>query len=150
MKVTFGVTPGSLEDTISSIAGVMINVNNGVKWATEVACASIYEASIEQVPKDTYTLAESAFWKVERRTELSSKSYRYRGIVGYGGNGDPINPKNGKHASQYAAEVHEDLSVPHRNGKAKFLEDPLREFAEGGELYKLYLSAVKRGLNRRR
>lgn len=147
MKVTFDVTPGSLSSTMSNIVGIMTNVHHGTKWATEEACKLIYEESIFQVPMDTRTLASSGFWYVERREGLAS--YRYRGVVGYGGNGDPINPKNGKRASEYAREVHEDLSVYHKNGKAKFLEDPLRDFAEGGELYQLYLVAIRQNLHRR-
>jgi hypothetical protein len=43
-----------------------------------------------------------------------------------------INAKNGKPASAYASIVHEDLDMPHpRGGKAKFLEDPIRNWAAG-------------------
>lgn len=43
-----------------------------------------------------------------------------------------VNPKNGLLASTYAARVHEDLDMPHPNGgKAKFLEDPIRNWASG-------------------
>lgn len=43
-----------------------------------------------------------------------------------------VNSKNGLQASTYAGRVHEDLDMPHPNGgKAKFLEDPVREWASG-------------------
>lgn len=43
-----------------------------------------------------------------------------------------VNPKTGLPASTYAARVHEDLDMPHpRGGKAKFLEDPIRNWAAG-------------------
>lgn len=43
-----------------------------------------------------------------------------------------VNPKNGLQASTYAGRVHEDLDMPHPNGgKAKFLEDPVRNWASG-------------------
>lgn len=43
-----------------------------------------------------------------------------------------INPKNKLPASTYAGRVHEDLDMPHPNGgKAKFLEDPVRNWASG-------------------
>ena len=43
-----------------------------------------------------------------------------------------INPKSGLPSSAYASIVHEDLGMPHPNGgKAKFLEDPIREWAAG-------------------
>lgn len=44
---------------------------------------------------------------------------------------NPINPKTGLPVSAYAGVVHEDLSMPHpRGGKAKFLEDPVREYGQ--------------------
>lgn len=43
-----------------------------------------------------------------------------------------VNPKTGLQASTYAGRVHEDLDMPHPNGgKAKFLEDPIRNWAAG-------------------
>lgn len=43
-----------------------------------------------------------------------------------------VNPKNMMQASTYAGRVHEDLDMPHPNGgKAKFLEDPVRNWASG-------------------
>lgn len=146
MKVTCNVDFNSIEVVNGNLNGVLTNVGKGTKWATEAACKLIYDASIAQVPEDTGTLKSSAFWKVERRTELAASSWRYRGIVGYGGNGDPVNPKSGLKASDYMVAVHEDLSAFHAKGKAKFLEDPLREFSENGTIFKLFLAEVKRRL----
>lgn len=146
MKVTCNVDFNSIEVVNGNLNGVLTNVGKGTKWATEAACKLIYEATIAQVPEDTGTLKSSAFWKVERRTELAASSWRYRGIVGYGGNGDPVNPKSGLKASDYMVAVHEDLSAFHAKGKAKFLEDPLREFSENGTIFKLFLAEVKRRL----
>lgn len=43
-----------------------------------------------------------------------------------------INPKSSLPASAYAGTVHEDLDMAHPNGgKAKFLEDPVRNWASG-------------------
>lgn len=106
------------------------NVGRGTKKATIEACEEILKASLEQVPKDTYTLAMSAFYTVARQSGTSDRTYQYEGHVGYGGNGDPTNPKTGRRASDYMVEVHEDLSVFHPVGKAKFLEDPVREYGE--------------------
>lgn len=103
------------------------NVGNGSKKATIVACEEILGNSMAEVPKQTYTLLMSAFYEVTRRSDVSG--YRYEGVVGYGGNGDPVNPRTGRRASSYMVEVHEDLSVVHPTGKAKFLEDPVREYA---------------------
>lgn len=103
------------------------NVGNGSKKATIAACEEILGNSMAEVPKQTYTLLMSAFYEVTRRSDVSG--YKYEGVVGYGGNGDPVNPRTGRRASSYMVEVHEDLSVVHPTGKAKFLEDPVREYA---------------------
>lgn len=85
----------------------------------------LYGATLLEVPKDTNTLASSAYKEVEKGI-FSSK-----GLVGYGGNGDPINPKTGSQASSYMTIVHEDLSANHPNGgKAKYLEDPARRIQD--------------------
>ena len=106
------------------------NLGRGTKKATIAACEEILMASLEQVPKQTLTLANSAFYEVKRRTDTAGSVYAYEATLGYGGNGDPINPITGQHASAYMVKVHEDLSVYHPVGKAKFLEDPLRDYAE--------------------
>ena len=105
------------------------NVSNGTKKATVAACEEILGNSMAQVPKDTYTLLMSAFYEVSRRDDTAASTYSYEAIVGYGGNGDPVNPNTGRRASSYMVKVHEDLSVQHPTGKAKFLEDPVREYA---------------------
>ena len=99
-------------------------VGRGSRKATVQACRDISDMSLEQVPRDTNTLALSQFWEVTGDWRTG-----WTGLIGYGGNGNPINPKTGKPASSYMAAVHEDLSVSHPIGKAKFLEDPLREYA---------------------
>ena len=102
------------------------NVFRGTKKATEVACQEILSNSMAEVPKDTHTLLMSAFYEVSRRR---IKVWAYEAILGYGGNGDPINPRTGQPASTYMVDVHEDLTAIHPVGKAKFLEDPVREYA---------------------
>lgn len=105
------------------------NVGRGTKKATEAACQEIIRNSMEQVPKLTKTLLASAFYEVSRRTDTAASTWSYEAILGYGGNGDPINPSTGRPASSYMVAVHEDLDAIHLNGKAKFLEDPVREYA---------------------
>ena len=102
------------------------NVFRGTKKATEAACQEILDNSMAEVPKDTHTLLMSAFYEVSRRR---IKVWAYEAILGYGGNGDPINPRTGQPASTYMVGVHEDLTAIHPVGKAKFLEDPVREYA---------------------
>lgn len=102
------------------------NVFRGTKKATEAACQEILSNSMAEVPKDTHTLLMSAFYEVSRRRILV---WAYEAVLGYGGNGDPINPRTGQPASTYMVDVHEDLTARHPVGKAKFLEDPVREYA---------------------
>ena len=66
------------------------------------------------------------------RSESAKRRGKRTPASGYAGHGvaNAVNPKSGKEVSTYAAIVHEDLSMPHpRGGKAKFLEDPVRDFA---------------------
>ena len=93
--------------------------------ALVAACEEIITESMLQVPHDTGTLEMSAFWEVTGHYKTG-----WNATLGYGGNGDPINPKTGKRASSYMLAVHENLSAHHPIGKAKFLEDPVREYAE--------------------
>lgn len=99
-------------------------LGNGSRKALVAACDEILGNSMAQVPQDTSTLLMSAFWEVEGHYKTG-----WEAIIGYGGNGDPINPKTGKPASSYMVAVHEDMSVHHPIGKAKYLEDPVREYA---------------------
>ena len=106
------------------------NVDRGTKRLTTEACQTILADSLEQVPKRTSTLAASGYYEVKRRGDTARTTWAYEGIVGYGGNGNPINPETGMRASNYMVKVHEDLSVVHPNGKAKFLEDAVRAYGE--------------------
>lgn len=128
MKEMTIVLPKSETDKFEARCGVAIRMlGSGTKKATEAIAKAILEESLRQVPKHTLTLWESGFYEVKRRTNIAS--YRYEAVVGYGGNGDPINPETGEPASAYMVAVHEDLGAYHENGKAKFLEDPVNEFA---------------------
>ena len=106
------------------------NIDRGTKKATIAAAEEIMDESKRQVPKLTKTLLSSAFYEVTRRTDTAATTWAYEALLGYGGNGDPINPVTGKPASYYMVAVHEDLDAFHPIGKAKFLEDPVREYAD--------------------
>lgn len=125
----FSVNNKELKQFDAKCEAAIRNVFRGTKKATEAACQEILGNSMAEVPKDTYTLLMSAFYEVTRRSDTAASTWAYEGVLGYGGNGDPINPKTGRPASAYMVDVHEDLSARHRNGKAKFLEDPVREYA---------------------
>jgi hypothetical protein len=131
MKGTFNFDfdQKSLNNFEARCEAAIRNLGGGAKKATIAACEEILGNSMAEVPKDTYTLLMSAFYEVSRRTDTAASTWAYEAIIGYGGNGDPVNPKTGRRASSYMVKVHEDLSVYHHNGKAKFLEDPVREYA---------------------
>lgn len=84
----------------------------------------VMELSQTEVPKDTNTLADSGYVG-----EVLAGRYSVSIGIGYGGPNDQTNPKTGQLASQYAGMVHEMIGVPHHNGKAKFLEDPVNQLA---------------------
>ena len=106
------------------------NVARGTKKATDEAVRAIMRESLNQVPRMTWALMASAYYEVRRRSDTANTTWAYEGIMGYGGNGDPINPKTGRPVSSYMVAVHEDLKAHHPIGKAKFLEDPVREYGE--------------------
>lgn len=99
-------------------------LGNGSRKALQVALEEIAENSLAQVPQDTSTLASSLFYEITGHYKTG-----WDGIIGYAGPYDPVNPKTGKPASSYVIAVHEDLSKHHPIGKAKFLEDPVRDYA---------------------
>lgn len=133
MRIDFYLSPAVRDQFASSCEAVIRNVDRATKAGTEQACREILEESLKQVPRDTGTLASTAFYDVRRR--MATKSYTYEGIVGYAGQSgvgmshDRVNPKSGAAASSYVMKVHEDLEASHPNGgKAKFLEDPVRAY----------------------
>ena len=135
MRLDFYISPNEQRKFASSLEVLLRNVGRATKAGTEQACKEVLEASLEQVPRDTGTLAATAFYTVQRRGAV--KGYTYEGIVGYAGmagagyGSDRVNIKSGASASAYAFKVHEDVDAKHPNGgKAKFLEDPARAYAE--------------------
>lgn len=106
----------------SQLNVVLSRVETGTKKATSAACQEILEMSLSEVPRETNTLANSAFF------EIHGKYRNFTAVVGYGGHGDPVNPVTGERASSYMVAVHERLDVYHPTGKAKFLEDPVRAY----------------------
>lgn len=135
MRIDFYISPAEQKKFATSVEAVIRNVGRATKSATTQACQEILEESLAQVPRETGTLASTGFYEVSRR--LATKSYTYEGVVGYAGmagsgaSRDRLNQASGAWVSDYAARVHEDLSAEHPNGgKAKFLEDPVREYGD--------------------
>lgn len=102
---------------------VVDHVGRGTKKATLEMVKEIYEQSQKEVPRETQALARSGYYRVDGNYRTG-----FTGVVGYGGNGNPVNPKTGQRASTYMIAVHEDLHARHPVGKAKFLEDPIQEY----------------------
>lgn len=133
MRIEFHISKAEQNAFESSLEAVLLNVDTATKRSTEQACKDILEESLKQVPRDTGTLASTAFYDVARNR--GTKRYTYQGVVGYAGTAgsgaayDRLNPKSGAKVSSYAVRVHEDLDAKHPNGgKAKFLEDPVRAY----------------------
>ena len=115
LDINFSKFHKKCEATISKVA-------KSTYAATKEACEEIMDESLRQVPRDTGTLADSAFYDIRK-----AKDYGYEATLGYGGSA--INPKTGVPVMDYAVIVHEDLEAYHPIGKAKFLEDPIRDYA---------------------
>lgn len=124
MRVTMDLSSKQLNAFYANCEAMISKVGNGSRKALIAACNEISEDSLNQVPRDTETLALSQFWEVTGHYKTG-----WNAVIGYGGNGDPINPKTGKPASSYMLAVHEDMTALHITGKAKFLEDPIRAYA---------------------
>lgn len=122
--LNFSFEKKSLKDFEAQCNIAISKLGNGSRKALIEACEEILDESMMQVPVDTSTLMDSAYWEVKGHWRTG-----WNATIGYGGNGDPINPKTGRPASSYAVAVHEDLSVVHPIGKAKYLEDPVRAYA---------------------
>ncbi len=124
MRVTMNLTHKQLNEFYANCEAMVSKVGNGSRKALVEACNIISDDSLSQVPRETNTLALSQFWEITGNYKI-----KWKAVIGYGGNGDPVNPKTGKRASSYMVAVHEDLSALHIQGNAKFLENPIRAFA---------------------
>lgn len=134
MRIHFYMSGSEQGKFAASLEAVVMNIDRATKAGTTQACKEIFEESLKQVPRGTGTLASTAFYDVQRR--MATKAYTYEGTIGYAGMAgagrahDKFNPVTNAMVSSYAARVHEDLDARHLNGgKAKFLEDPVRDYA---------------------
>lgn len=142
MRVTFEIPKAYTKGFEERCAAIITKVGSNTRKGTEEACKLISELSLKEVPRETGTLASSQFWTVEGNYRTG-----WTGTVGYGGNGDPINPRTGKPSSEYMLPVHEDLRASHPVGKAKYLEDPMRRYARfmfPRTIFKAYEDSIKR------
>ena len=124
-KFDFSVDTTSVQRFSANCDAIMTKVGNGSRKALQSALEDILEESLKQVPIETGTLMDSASYEITGHYKTG-----WEGKIGYGMNIDAVNPNSGKPASSYAVAVHEDLSAKHPIGKAKFLEDPVRDYAK--------------------
>lgn len=113
----------------------------GTKAGLEAAGSEIMAVSEVLCPKDTSTLVNSRFEEPARQ-----EGDVIRVVIGYG-RGDAVNPKDGKHPSQYAVPVHEILEARHEPPtQAKYLEVPAVGYEpEFGETLKVWISRYVKG-----
>lgn len=108
----------SFQNDCSFLANV---VSEDMASAAVESAEEILAASNALIPVDTGTAAQIAGVMVEP----AYNGARVR--AGYGVNGDATNPRTGESASSYITQLHEDLSVAHSNGQAKFLETAIAQ-----------------------
>lgn len=104
--------------------GQFANVLDGTLAAVHKPIRMVMQASLQQVPRDTDALAQSAY----EGTPYFDGNFVIMEF-GYGGPNVQTNPKTGQGTDDYAWIVHEDMTVNHPIGKSKFLEDPINEHA---------------------
>lgn len=126
---TFSIDKSSLKDFQGKCEAAIRNVDTGSKKALTQACEEILTDSGNEVPSKTGALKGSRFYVIRRRTDVGPNTYAYEATLGYG-KGNPVNPETGKPVRSYMVAVHERLDVQHPNGKAKFLEDPVRRYGD--------------------
>lgn len=106
-----------------SLRGTLKNVGVGSEEGVRKTVHEISEETLKQVPRQYGTLAKSYQFKIRASSAIILAE------LGYGRNGDPVDKRTGKRASEYMIPVHEDLEAVHEVGKAKYLEDPWRKYA---------------------
>lgn len=133
------VDDNSLKRFVKEINSTIIAAGTEGHKTVSIAANTILNNSRMLVPKDTMTLHNSGYARVET---VMAKTMRnaasdaptpsesiFTAVVGYGDDSNGANPNTGEFPSTYAWEVHENLATKHKNGQAKFLETAFREYA---------------------
>lgn len=114
----------SFKRNLSALANV---VSEDMVYAAIEFSEEVLADSQSRIPVDTGAAASSAGYTIESA---------YRGArvrAGYAVANDPTNPRTGEPVSSYLTTLHEDLSIPHSNGEAKFFEKALMQHTESFE-----------------
>lgn len=118
MKIVFDYNKMDMDKLIKQLTSAQNDAEIEVMKVLEKEANNIKTESLNQVPVDTGSLKDSFFIK---------NLNKFTVYLGYGGFGTNfINPKNKLNVKNYMMKVHEDLTTPHKVGKAKFFEQPLR------------------------
>lgn len=116
MKVSYEIK--GVKELQGNIQRQIIRVRREAKRVVLSEAEEIMLLSLAEVPRGSGALADSAFIEPDAEGNVD---------FGYGGPNVQINPNNGKSTEDYMVRVHEDLSIDHLSGKAKFLEDPINK-----------------------
>lgn len=141
-EIRFQVDARSLRSFKRNVSIAGRGVANSTKDGLIEFCEEVLLDSVQLVPIDTGTLAQSNDYKI---TGNAKKGYEAK--LGYAiGKRNPINRRTGQRASAYAGKVHEQI-IQHENGQAKFFEQALYNHENELETYtgasiKKYLSAA--------
>ena len=115
-SVSISVDMSAVNEVVAACTSFGRVLSTDAQYAAIEAAEEVLAASNALIPVDTGTAAQSAGY------EVTNDQDTVRVVAGYGVKSDPINPRTGQPASSYLLQLHEDLSVAHANGQAKFLE----------------------------
>lgn len=140
--VTLKVDERSIRSFKRNIDAVISATGEYAKEELMDFCEDVLSDANEMIPIDTGTAAESAGYKVEKVGE------GYKARMGYAIFKDPVNPRTGKKASSYIAEIHENYhfttpknGMAKANGQGKFFEKAL--WLHVGDFYRKTEEALR-------
>jgi hypothetical protein len=114
-----------LESVIAALESLGPGIEDAVGAAVQREAEYELTLTQEQVPVRTGQL------KLSGRVEPADESMIVASVLVYGGPAGSGGP-NQTVDVDYALVVHEDLETPHRVGKAKYVEDPVRQEMTSG------------------
>ena len=135
MKINFELD--GLDKLQATAERTIIVVRREARKIVLAEAEAIMAESQSQVPVETGTLRDSAFIEVDDEGNAT---------FGYGKDGS-FNEHSKAEASAYMVKQHEDLSLRHTQGKAKFLEDPVKQHA--AMMQDTMAAKIRRALARR-
>ena len=116
MKITFSTSKKHTSELSREFTRINKRLPWGLKKVAVEEVKNIMEESLDEVPRGTGALADSAFINQDRKGNIT---------FGYGGKNVRKNTATGRTTDEYMLAVHERLDYKHEQGKAKFLEDPV-------------------------